>query len=82
MYEVVIRNDVVKYETRIEAVKAAKDATLSSDGRITVTVTDGTETLSFRDGKLVAYTYETRRGDGSGRDQGLDLDDKDGLDDD
>ncbi len=80
MYEVFIRNDIVKYEERSEALKAAKDATLASDGRITVTVTDGVETLSYRDGKLVAYTYETRR-DGGGRDRDLDGDEKpEGLD--
>lgn len=63
MYELMVHDEVTTYETRADAVKAAKDMTLGSDSRMTVSVSDGTETLSFRDGKLIAYTYETRRGD-------------------
>ncbi len=61
MYELLVHDQVTEYEDRAEAVKAAKDLTGRPDGPLTSTVTDGIETLSFRDGKLVAYTYETRR---------------------
>ena len=42
---------------------------------MTATVTDGVERMDFRDGKLVAYTYETRRTDRRRRaDDASDLD--------
>lgn len=61
MYELLVHDQATEYEDRAEAVKAAKEITASPEGAVTSTVTDGVETLSFRDGKLVAYTYETRR---------------------
>lgn len=61
MYELLVHDDVTEYEDRSDAVKAAKEITAGPEGAVTSTVTNGIETLSFRDGKLVAYTYETRR---------------------
>jgi hypothetical protein len=72
MYELTYQNEVRTFEERMEAVQAAKDLTSGVDGRSTVNVTDGVETLSYRDGKLVAYTYETRRTEG--RPEGRDFD--------
>jgi hypothetical protein len=63
MYELLVHDTVKNFEERAEAVKAAKELTARLDGPSTSTVTDGIETLSFREGKLVAYTYETRRTD-------------------
>ncbi len=61
MYELLVHDQVTEYDDRATAVKAAKEITTRPDGPMTSTVTDGIETLSFREGKLVAYTYETRR---------------------
>jgi hypothetical protein len=72
MYELTYQNEVRTFEERMEAVQAAKDLTSGVDGRSTVNITDGVETLSYRDGKLVAYTYETRRSEG--RPEGRDFD--------
>ncbi|MFT7623988.1 MAG: hypothetical protein ACI9WU_003174 [Myxococcota bacterium] len=63
MYELIVHDQVTEYEARQEAVTAAKELTSSPDGPSTSTVTDGIETLNFKDGKLIAYTYETRRGE-------------------
>lgn len=80
MYELMVHDEVTTYESRADAVKAAKDVTAAGDGRVTASVSDGIETLSFRDGKLIAYTYETRRGDGGGRpDRDLDDDKVEGA---
>jgi hypothetical protein len=64
MYELTHQNEIQNYENRIDAVNMAKELTLASDGRSTVNITDGIETLSYRGGKLVAYSYETRRSSG------------------
>ncbi|MFT5430400.1 MAG: hypothetical protein ACI9OJ_001074 [Myxococcota bacterium] len=61
MYELLIQDTTTNFEERQEAVKAAKEATSSGDGPMNASVSDGVETLSFREGKLIAYTYETRR---------------------
>ncbi len=61
MYELIVHDQVTEYEDRWEAVVAAKELTGRPDGPVTSTVTNGIETLNFKDGKLIAYTYETRR---------------------
>ena len=61
MYELLVHDQVTTFEERMEAVLAAKDLTGRPDMHVTANVTNGIETLSYRDGKLVAYTYETRR---------------------
>ena len=61
MYEVLVNDQVREFESRAEAVRVAKEVTAAPDGPATSTVTDGIETMLFRDGKLIAYTYETRR---------------------
>ncbi|HIA03833.1 MAG TPA: hypothetical protein EYN06_06825 [Myxococcales bacterium] len=63
MYELTHQNEIQTFEDRSEAVQTAKELTSAVDGRSMVNITDGIETLSYRDGKLVAYTYETRRSD-------------------
>lgn len=63
MYQLTVHDQITDYENRMDAVTAAKDLTGRPDGPVTATVTDGVERLDFRDGKLVAYTYETRRTD-------------------
>ena len=60
MYELVLDDQVTSFEKRADAVKAAKEATAPPDGRPSANVSDGIETLSFRNGKLIAYSYETR----------------------
>ena len=75
MYQLTVHDQVTDYENRMDAVTAAKDLTGRPDGPITATVTDGVERLDFRDGKLVAYTYETRRTDRRRRpDEAADID--------
>jgi hypothetical protein len=64
MYELLMQNEVKQYNSRQDAVTAAKEFTASSDSRMTVNVTDGVESMQFRSGKLVAYSYETRKADG------------------
>lgn len=64
MYELVIHDQITHFDKRAEAVAAAKQMTARQDGPLTASVSDGVETLNFREGKLVAYTYETRRPDG------------------
>jgi|JI61114C2RNA_FD_contig_21_13577766_length_475_multi_6_in_0_out_0_1 hypothetical protein len=64
MYELVVHDQITNYEKRAEAVAAAKALTARADGPVTASVSDGVETLNFREGKLIAYTYETRRPDG------------------
>ncbi len=61
MYELLVHDQITHFEERMEAVKAAKEITNNPDMHGLVDVTDGVETLQYRDGKLVAYTYETRR---------------------
>ena len=63
MYELTHQNETQTFEDRSEAVQTAKELTSAVDGRSMVNITDGVETLLYRDGKLVAYTYETRRSD-------------------
>ena len=63
MYELTHQNETQTFEDRSAAVQTAKELTSAVDGRSMVNITDGVETLSYRDGKLVAYTYETRRSD-------------------
>jgi len=60
MYEMVVDDQVTSFKKRADAVKAAKEATAQPEGRATANVSDGIETLSFRNGKLIAYSYETR----------------------
>jgi len=72
MYELLFQNEVKTYGSRLEAVTAAKELTVEDDGRMTCNVSDGIETLSFRGGKLIAYTYETRRNEARDRSQSSD----------
>lgn len=72
MYELLFQNEVKTYGSRLEAVTAAKELTVEDDGRMTCNVSDGVETLSFRGGKLIAYTYETRRNEARDRSQAFD----------
>ena len=60
MYEMVVDDQITSFKKRADAVKAAKEATAQPEGRATANVSDGIETLSFRNGKLIAYSYETR----------------------
>ncbi len=64
MYELTIHDQITNFVNRAEAVAAAKTMTARADGPMTASLTDGVETLNFREGKLIAYTYETRRPDG------------------
>jgi hypothetical protein len=60
MYEMVVNDQVTSFGERSEAVLAAKELTSQPDRNATANVSDGIETLSFRNGKLIAYSYETR----------------------
>jgi|GEM_PF-2667778 hypothetical protein len=60
MYEMVVNDLVTSFGERAEAVQAAKELTAQPDRSATANVSDGVETLSFRNGKLIAYSYETR----------------------
>jgi len=60
MYELQAQEQVTQYESRADAVKAAKEITSQLEGPSSSTVTDGIETMNFQNGKLIAYAYETR----------------------
>ena len=60
MYEMVVNDQVTTFDERSDAVQAAKEFTAQPDRSATANVSDGVETLSFRNGKLIAYSYETR----------------------
>ncbi|MEZ4269418.1 MAG: hypothetical protein R3F39_23915 [Myxococcota bacterium] len=61
MFEVSYGEEMQTFETRIQAIAAAKD--LSNDNRGVVSITDESrrERMTYQGGELISYDYETRR---------------------
>lgn len=60
MYEISYGKEVERVESRKEAISQAKD--VSKRSHQTVTVEDDVEHLTFRNGDLTQYLYDTRKG--------------------
>ena len=61
-YRVVSRSDEQVIDGRIEAVEVAKSLSEEGGQSILVERTDGRVKMNFRDGSLVDYVIETRKG--------------------
>ena len=61
MYTVTVNEQVTEYETRAEAVAAARAASAETSGRVQVEDERQRELLTYRGGALESYSYETRR---------------------
>lgn len=61
MYSVTVNDETTEYETRAEAVVAARELSNESGGRVQVEDARQTELLTYRGGTLESYVYETRR---------------------
>lgn len=61
MYELLIGEEVTNYETRAEAIVAAKEISSEKHGQITITDESRRERMLYQAGELVSYDYETRR---------------------
>ena len=87
MYTVSIGNDITEYQTRAEAIAAAKEQSAESRQPVFVLDESQRERMAYQFGELESYTYETRatRGGGGGggrdRDRDRDRDDRDDDDD-
>jgi len=62
MFEVMVGEEVHTYDTRQEAIAAAKDlSTEKSHGMVSISDSDNRERMTYQGGELVSYDYETRR---------------------
>ncbi len=61
-YRVTTRSEEEVIDGRIEAVNHAKEISIETGQSVTVERTDGRVKMSFRDGSLVDYVLETRKG--------------------
>lgn len=59
MYQISYGQEVERTESRKEAINQAKD--VSKRSHQTVTVEDEVERLTFRNGNLTQYLYDTRK---------------------
>ena len=62
LYRVVVREDEQVIDGRIEAVDKAKEISIESGQSVLVERTDGRVKMNFRDGALIDYVLETRKG--------------------
>lgn len=61
MYELSYADVVQTYDTRLEAIAAAKEISADHGGTITVTDEAKNERMVYQGGELMSYDYETRR---------------------
>nr|ACU26450.1 hypothetical protein [uncultured bacterium HF186_25m_18N5]ACU26505.1 hypothetical protein [uncultured bacterium HF186_25m_27D22] len=62
MYEVIYGEDTVQHPTRAEAITAAKELSAeNARGMIQVQDQDRRERMTYQNGELISYDYETRR---------------------
>ena len=62
LYRVVVREDEQVIDGRIEAVEKAKEISIETGQSVLVERTDGRVKMNFRDGALIDYVLETRKG--------------------
>ena len=62
LYRVVVREDEQVIDGRIEAVDKAKEISIETGQSVLVERTDGRVKMNFRDGALIDYVLETRKG--------------------
>ncbi|MEE2786335.1 MAG: hypothetical protein VX589_03285 [Myxococcota bacterium] len=62
LYRVVVREDEQIIDGRIEAVDKAKEISVETGQSVLVERTDGRVKMNFRDGALIDYVLETRKG--------------------
>ena len=62
LYRVVVRDDEQVIDGRIEAVDKAKEISIETGQSVLVERTDGRVKMNFRDGALIDYVLETRKG--------------------
>ena len=62
LYRVVVREDEQIIDGRIEAVDKAKEISIETGQSVLVERTDGRVKMNFRDGALIDYVLETRKG--------------------
>ncbi|MGM0575042.1 MAG: hypothetical protein ACQEXJ_04845 [Myxococcota bacterium] len=60
MYSVVTGEQTQEFETRAKAIEAAKEISDAEHGKVTVYDESGCESLTYRNGALELYLYETR----------------------
>jgi len=60
-YTVTVRDDSETYETRKEAIDAARETSSKVRGEVRVEDEPGVEVLCFRRGELTSYLWDTRR---------------------
>ena len=62
MYEVSYGDDLTQHPTRAEAIVAAKEiSTEHTRGFVQVTDASRRERMTYQNGELISYDYETRR---------------------
>lgn len=61
MYSVTANEESTQYDTRKEAVIAARAVSSETGGSVEVEDSKQTELLTYRGGALESYVYETRR---------------------
>ena len=61
MYELSYADQVLTYNTRAEAIAAAKELSVEHHGGVTVQDEDQLERMVYQHGELMSYDYETRR---------------------
>lgn len=62
MYEVIYGEDTIQHPTRAEAISAAKEISAeNARGMIQVQDQDRRERMTYQNGELISYDYETRR---------------------
>ncbi len=62
MYEVIYGEDTTEHGTRAEAILAAKEISAEhARGLIQVQDQDRRERMTYQNGELISYDYETRR---------------------
>ena len=63
MYEVTYGEDTTEHGTRVEAIIAAKElSALHARGLVQVSDEERRERMTYQNGELISYDFETRRG--------------------
>ncbi len=62
MYEVTYGEDTTQHETRADAIVAAKEiSTQHARGLVQISDDDRRERMTYQNGELISYDFETRR---------------------
>jgi hypothetical protein len=61
MFELSFGTTIQNYDTRSEAIQAAREVSAEHRGMVNLLGDEGRERMTYQGGELLSYDYETRR---------------------